>query len=47
VHNQSQVPGGVILPPAQPEQLDLQLPFIQGGLSLLAESLELLVQSVE
>jgi hypothetical protein len=47
VHNQSQVPGGVILPPPEPEQLDLQLPFIQSGLSPLAEGLEFLVQSVE
>src|SRR5712691_3698279 len=47
VDQQAQVPRRVVLLAAETQQLDLKLPIIQRGLRLLAERLELLIQSVE
>jgi hypothetical protein len=47
VHKEPKIASGTIQPAPQPKQLNLQLPLIQGGLSLLAERFQLLVQTVE
>ena len=47
MYQHAEVSRGAVLAAAQAEQLDLKLSFIQGGLGLLAECLQLLIQSVE
>jgi hypothetical protein len=47
VDQQTQIPGRGVSPPPEPQQLDLQFPFVQRGLSLLPKGFQLLVQSVE
>jgi hypothetical protein len=47
VHQHPQIASDAILPASESEQLDLQLSLVQGSLSFLPESLQLLVQPVE
>ena len=47
VKDEAQLSRGVVLPAANPEQLDLQLALIQSGLGLLPEGLQLLIQAIE
>jgi hypothetical protein len=47
VDQQPQVARRIVLLPAETQQLDLKLAFIQRGLRLLAEGFELLIQPVE
>src|SRR5687767_8146801 len=44
---QAEIAGRVVLLAPVPQELDLELAFVEGGLGLLAELGELLVQAVE
>src|SRR4051794_4339744 len=47
VDQEAEISRGVVLSPAHPKQLDLELTLVQCGLGFLAERLQLLVQPVE
>jgi hypothetical protein len=47
VKDEAQLSRGVVLPPANPKQLDLELALIQSCLGLLPEGLQLLIQAIE
>jgi hypothetical protein len=47
VHQQSEITGSIVPAPANPEQLDLELSFVQSSLRLFPKRFELMIEPVE